>query len=60
MHIEASKEIILIVTEQETLKEIVKVMVEAGRLNEPGTGIIFTVPVENLIGLHHRKDFNNT
>lgn len=57
VNIEASKEIILILSEREKMKPIVEAMVEAGKLEEPGTGIIFTVPVANLIGLHHRDDF---
>lgn len=57
MHVEASKEIILILTELNKYKKIMDAMVEAGQLNKPGTGIIFTVPVTNLIGLHHREEF---
>lgn len=56
MHIESSKEIIIILTEKEKLKGIFDTIVEAGRLKEPGTGVIFTVPVSNLVGLHHLKD----
>lgn len=56
VNIEASKEIIIILTEVEKIKEILRVMVEAGRLKEPGTGIIFTIPIDDLIGLHHRDD----
>ncbi len=55
--IEASKEIILILSEKDKLRPIVEAMVDAGKLEEPGTGIIFTVPVVNLIGLHHRDNF---
>lgn len=32
-------------------------MVETGRLNDPGTGIIFSLKVFDLIGLHHRDLF---
>lgn len=59
VHIEASKEIILILTEKEKLRDIVTAMTEAGDLKKPGTGIIFTVPVDHLIGLHHREEFEN-
>lgn len=55
VHIEASKEIILIISEVQKLKNIMTAMVETGKLEEPGTGIIFTLPIENLIGLHHRE-----
>lgn len=57
VNIEASKEIILILSEKEKIRDIVEAMVDAGRLEEPGTGIIFTVPIASLIGLHHRDDF---
>ena len=57
MYIESSKEIILILTEKEKAKKIFDEMVEAGKLNKPGTGIIFTIPVSNLVGLHHREEF---
>lgn len=57
MHVEASKEIIIILTEKEKYKPIMDAMVEAGDLKKPGTGIIFTLPVTNLIGLHHREEF---
>lgn len=57
MHVEASKEIIIILTEKEKYKPIMDAMVEVGDLKKPGTGIIFTLPVTNLIGLHHREEF---
>lgn len=59
VNIEASKEIILILSEKEKLKKIVGAMTDAGDLKKPGTGIIFTVPVDHLIGLHHREDFED-
>ena len=58
IHIESSKEIIIILTEKEKLKSIYEAMIKAGRLKEPGTGIIFTFPISNLVGLHHRENFN--
>ncbi|WMM25146.1 P-II family nitrogen regulator [Tissierella sp. MB52-C2] len=57
IHVEASKEIILILTEIEKHKAIMGAMVDEGQLKKPGTGIIFTVPITNLIGLHHREEF---
>ena len=56
VNIEASKEIIIILSEVEKIKKVLKAMVDAGRLKEPGTGIIFTLPIDELIGLHHRED----
>ncbi|HNR24850.1 MAG TPA: P-II family nitrogen regulator [Candidatus Bipolaricaulis anaerobius] len=55
LHIESSKEVIFILTEEEKSRPIVKAVVEAGRLNDPGTGILFTMPVIDVIGLHHRE-----
>ncbi|HXL02023.1 MAG TPA: P-II family nitrogen regulator [Candidatus Atribacteria bacterium] len=55
IHIEASKEIILILSEIDKYKPIYDAIVEAGRLDEPGTGIIFTFLVSELLGLHHRE-----
>lgn len=59
VNIESSKEIILIISEVQKLKDIMAAMVEAGKLEDPGTGIIFTLPIENLIGLHHRKNLKD-
>ncbi|WP_352404459.1 P-II family nitrogen regulator [Sporanaerobacter acetigenes] len=55
IHIETSKEVILVLHEEETYRPVFDTIVEAGRLNDPGTGIIFTIPVSNLVGLHHRE-----
>ncbi|MDY0391895.1 MAG: P-II family nitrogen regulator [Candidatus Bipolaricaulis sp.] len=55
LHIESSKEVIFILTEEEKSGPIVRALIEAGRLNDPGTGILFTMPVIDVIGLHHRK-----
>lgn len=55
IHIEASKEIILILSKIDKYKPIYDAIVEAGRLDEPGTGIIFTFLVSELLGLHHRE-----
>lgn len=54
INIESSKEIIIIITEKNKSKSIYDVMVQAGKLDEPGTGIIFTTNIDNLLGLHHR------
>jgi len=55
LHIESSKEIVLFLTEVEKTKAIVDAVILAGKLNDPGTGIVFTFPVSNLVGLHHRS-----
>lgn len=55
IYIEASKEIIIILSEEENYKPIYEAIIKAGRLEEPGTGIVFTLPASNLVGLHHRQ-----
>ncbi len=54
--IESSKEAILILVEKKNSEQIFNEMVDAGKLNSPGTGIIFTAQVSNLVGFHHRND----
>lgn len=59
LHIEASKEIILIITEQDKYLPIYNALVKAGQLEKPGLGIIFTVPIGNVIGYNQRMDGQN-
>jgi nitrogen regulatory protein PII len=54
LHIEASKEIIIILSDTAKYKPIYNTIIDAGKLHEPGTGIIFTFPVFELEGLLHR------
>lgn len=58
LHVESSKEIILILTPESNRRPIIDTLVKAGKLNDPGAGILFTVPVGELIGLHHRERIN--
>ncbi len=58
MHIESSKEIIFVLSEDSKKSRIMDAMVDRGRLKDPGTGIIFSVKISDLIGLHHRNQFN--
>ncbi len=55
LHVESSKEIILILTPEEKKEPLVETLVQAGNLDDPGAGILFTVPVGELVGLHHRR-----
>lgn len=57
IQVEASKEVIIILSEANSYEKIKKVMIEAGELKKPGTGILFTVKVEDLIGLYHRGQY---
>ncbi len=58
LHVESSKEIILILTPEDKKQPIMDCLVEAGKLDDPGAGILFTVPVGELVGLHHRESIN--
>lgn len=55
LNVESSKEIIFILTPQKDKGPIIDALVKAGKLDDPGTGILFTVPVGDLLGLHHRE-----
>ncbi len=55
LHIESSKEVIIIITEKDIYRPIYDEIVKAGHLNKPGVGIIFTVPISELTGLEFRK-----
>ena len=57
VNIESSKEVILVITEKEESEQIIRAMVEAGNLFKPGKGILFTIPINNLMGLRHREEF---
>ena len=54
IHIESSKEIILMVVSRKEYALIRDEIIEVGKLKEPGKGIMFTLPIDNLVGLRHR------
>lgn len=56
IHIESSKEIIMVLSDDEKYKVIFDAMIEAGKLNEPGKGIIFTIPILNIAGINNNPD----
>jgi len=58
--IKNAKEVILMLVENDKLKIVADKMTEAGKLDEPGRGIIFAMPVTHLRGLHHRDSFIET
>lgn len=45
------KEIILLVLEEWLLDQVVNAMTKEGKLDQPGLGIIFVLPVERAIGM---------
>ena len=55
IHIESSKEIIMVLSDDEKYKTIFDTMIEAGKLTEPGRGIIFTIPIGNIAGINNNK-----
>lgn len=57
INIESSKEIILIMAKENDCKEIMRAITMAGQLKKPGTGITFSLPIVDLIGLQHRDSF---
>lgn len=57
MHIESSKEVIIFLVEENKYEKIFNEIVDAGKLKEPGVGIVFSFPVLDLVGLRHRKKF---
>lgn len=55
VQVEAEKEVILILAEEYSAHGILRAIVEAGGLEEPGKGIAFTFSVRDLIGLSYRS-----
>ncbi len=49
--IEDQTEIILFLVEEHVVEEFMKVISEAGKFNEPGTGIAIVLPVDHIAGL---------
>ncbi|HLT90785.1 MAG TPA: P-II family nitrogen regulator [Woeseiaceae bacterium] len=51
--IEPEKEIVLTVTYADQNDAILDAIVEAAKLNEPGHGLAFVVPVQRVVGVPH-------
>ncbi len=49
--LEAQTDIILLLVEEHLVAKILDSIKKAGKFEEPGTGIAFVLPVENVIGL---------
>ena len=54
--IQPEKEIIVIVLEEWLIKQVLPAMVKAGKLDQPGIGFIFVVPVEHALGMVEAKE----
>lgn len=53
--IEPEKEIVLTVTLAEQSEAILREIVRAAELNEPGRGLAFVVPVDKVVGVAHAE-----
>ena len=60
INVESSKEIILIMAKEKECKQIMQAIIRAGELKKPGTGITFSLPIIDLVGLQHRNSFEET
>ena len=56
LHVDPSKELIMIITEKEKLLPIVDAITDAGKLTEPGKGIIFNFPIGHVRGLGYMDE----
>jgi nitrogen regulatory protein PII len=51
--IEPEKEIVFTAIPEEKTREVLSAIIEAGRLNEPGTGVAFVLPLKYVAGICH-------
>ncbi len=51
LSLEAPTDIIMFLLEEHVVQQVLKAIAAAGRFQDPGTGIAFVLPVENVIGL---------
>lgn len=49
--VQPEKEIVLIVVPEDQVNVVVRAMVRAGNLDQPGVGFLFVLPVESVTGL---------
>lgn len=56
--VESAKEVIIILTSLDKVKDIMSAMVRAGEMKKAGNGVVFTLDVEDLVGFHHRQFTN--
>ncbi len=56
LQIEASKEILFIIADENNVQRLLDVAVEAAHVKEKGKGIAFTVPIRNLTGIRAQED----
>jgi nitrogen regulatory protein PII len=56
LSLEAQTDIILFLVEEHLVEKILKSIKEAGQFQQPGTGIAFVLPVEQVIGLESQME----
>lgn len=56
LSLEAQTDIILFLVEEHLVMKILKAVETAGRFQEPGTGIAFVMPVEQVVGLESQME----
>ena len=56
LSIEIQTDIILFLTEQHLVSDILSAINQAGDFHKPGTGIAFTLPVDQAIGLESQME----
>ncbi len=56
LQVEASKEILFIIADENNVQRLLEVAAEAAHVKEQGKGIAFTVPIRNLIGIRPPHD----
>ncbi|MCG8549741.1 MAG: P-II family nitrogen regulator [Desulfobacterales bacterium] len=54
--LEAQTDIVLFVIEEHSVPKVLDAIKESGKFHEPGTGIAFVVPIEQVIGLESQLD----
>lgn len=54
--LEAQTDIIMFLIEEHLVKDILDAISKAGKLQNPGTGIAFVLPVEHAIGLESQME----
>jgi nitrogen regulatory protein PII len=55
ININPMKEVVLILAENEKTQPVFDAVIHAGNLNDPGAGIVFTLPVGQIAGLDFRQ-----
>ena len=56
--IEPEKDVVLIITPKEEKRKVMEEITEAVGLSKEGRGILFSIPVDNVVGLTERLEFS--